>query len=137
VSLTAIVEDLFPVHHGIGFRAMSYHPYVFFILCQTLLFSLLVQLKDVASMAPLLMFAQFAMTCALVLVVANGLVNPSVCDRDGATGVFCRVHVGSRWETYPIFVGIAVFAMEGIPTVLAIENSMARPERFEEVRRQP
>ena len=36
VSLTAIVEDLFPaMHHGtIGFSYESYHPYVFFIICQ-------------------------------------------------------------------------------------------------------
>ena len=37
-----------------------------------MLFSLLVQLNDVATMAPLLMFAQFAMTCALVLIITNG-----------------------------------------------------------------
>jgi len=84
VSLTAIVEDLFPaMHHGIGFSYESYHPYVFFIMCQVMLFSVMVQMNDVASMTPLLMFAQFAMTCAMVLIITNGMVNPSVCDRDG------------------------------------------------------
>ncbi|KAJ1486712.1 transmembrane amino acid transporter protein-domain-containing protein, partial [Baffinella frigidus] len=107
VSLTAIVEDLFPaMHHGIGFSYESYHPYVFFIMCQVMLFSVMVQMNDVASMTPLLMFAQFAMTCAMVLIITNGMVNPSVCDRDGATG---------------------------IPTILAIEHSMAEPARFEEM----
>lgn len=40
-----------------------------------------------------------------------------------------QVHSGARWETFPVFMGIAVFAMEGIPTVLTIENSMAEPDR--------
>mmetsp|Transcript_4855 Transcript_4855/g.15084 ORF Transcript_4855/g.15084 Transcript_4855/m.15084 type:complete len:302 (-) Transcript_4855:1234-2139(-) len=81
------------------------------------------------SIAPL----QVAMVSAVLLVVAYGLSFPSVCDKDGTVGIFCKVHTGARWETFPVFLGIAIFAIEGIPTVLAIENSMQEPHRFEEV----
>ena len=130
VSLTAIVESLIP--HG-DMQQRGFDPYVFFILCQVLLFSLMVQMKELASMTPILIFAQIAMVLAVATIMGNGLLNPSVCDRDGNERVFCKVHVGLRPETYAIYVGIAVFAMEGIPTVLAIENVLAEPERFEEM----
>mmetsp|Transcript_47498 Transcript_47498/g.148609 ORF Transcript_47498/g.148609 Transcript_47498/m.148609 type:complete len:654 (-) Transcript_47498:28-1989(-) len=131
VSFTAIVEELYPTHNYAEMQTRGYNPYVFFVLCNTMLFCLLVQFKDFARMAPLLIFAQGAMMTAMALVIAHGLVHPSVCDRDADTQVFCRVHWEARWQTFPIFVGIAVFAMEGIPTILAIEDSLERPELFE------
>lgn len=130
VSLTAIVESLIPDNH-IG--QAGYDPYVFFVVCQVLLFSLMVQIKEIASLSPLLIFAQFAMVVAVVTIIGHGLLEPSVCDRDGQEKIFCKVHSGFRPETFAIFVGIAVAAMEGIPTVLAIEHSMAEPDRFEEM----
>eukprot|EP00286_Rhodomonas_abbreviata_P020766 CAMPEP_0181293090 /NCGR_PEP_ID=MMETSP1101-20121128/2874_1 /TAXON_ID=46948 /ORGANISM="Rhodomonas abbreviata, Strain Caron Lab Isolate" /LENGTH=521 /DNA_ID=CAMNT_0023397643 /DNA_START=92 /DNA_END=1654 /DNA_ORIENTATION=+ len=134
VSLVAIISTLYPnPDHFIYGNSLGYNPYIFFVICQTLLFCMMAQLKDVASMAPLLMFAQVAMVTAFALIIIAGMVHPSVCDRDGSTAVFCKVHAGARWDTYPVFIGIAVFAMEGIPTVLTIENSMADPDRFEEM----
>jgi len=131
VSFTAIVEELYPTHNYAEMKRRGYNPYVFFVLCNSMLFCLLVQFKDFARMAPLLIFAQGAMMTAMALVIAHGLIHPSVCDRDADTLVFCRVHWEARWQTFPIFVGIAVFAMEGIPTILAIEDSLERPELFE------
>ena len=130
VSLTAIVESLIPESH---MQQVGYDPYVFFVVCQVLLFCLMVQIKDLASLGPLLIFAQFAMVCAVVIIIGHGLIQPSVCDRDGQEKIFCKVHSSLRTETFAIFVGIAVFAMEGIPTVLAIQDTMAEPERFEEM----
>ena len=130
VSLTAIVENLIP-HSDQQLR--GFDPYVFFVICQVLLFSLMVQMRELASMTPILIFAQFAMVTAVCAIIGYGILYPSVCDRDGQEKVFCKVHGGLRPDTYSIYVGIAVFAMEGIPTVLAIENVLAEPERFEEM----
>ena len=41
-----------------------------------LLFSLMVQMRELASLAPLLIFAQLAIVVALTIIVCNGLVNP-------------------------------------------------------------
>jgi amino acid permease len=130
ISLTAIVESMMPES---DMQRAGYDPYVFFIVCQVLLFSLMVQMREMATLAPLLIFAQFAMVIAVGIIIGNGLVNPSVCDRDGSERILCKVHAGLRPDTYAIYVGIAVFAMEGIPTILAIENSLAEPDRFEEM----
>ena len=102
VSLTAIVESLMPDN---DMQQRGYDPYVFFVVCQVLLFSLMVQMREMASLAPLLIFAQFAMVIAVCIIVGNGLVNPSVCDRDGQEHIFCKVHSGLRTETYAIFIG--------------------------------
>jgi hypothetical protein len=40
-----------------------------------LLFSLMVQMRELASLAPLLIFAQLAIVVALTIIVCNGLVN--------------------------------------------------------------
>lgn len=99
--------------------------------CRGFLFSKLVMIEHMSKLAPFLFAAQIAMFTALFLVIAYGLTHPSVCDADGNVAVFCNIHYELREASFPIFIGIAVFALEGMPTILLIENSMANPQDFE------
>jgi hypothetical protein len=38
-------------------------------------------------------YIQIAMFVALFLIIAYGLVNPSVCDKDGMVSIFCKVRL--------------------------------------------
>ncbi|EKX44947.1 hypothetical protein GUITHDRAFT_39743, partial [Guillardia theta CCMP2712] len=115
---------------GFGILQESESPFIPLALCWAVLFSFLVQMKELKTYAPLLFTAQIAHITAVITIIFYGLLHDHVCG-EVEVKVFCSVRVGTHWETFPIFLGIAVFAVEGIPMVLAIENSMATPERFE------
>ena len=98
-----------------------------------IVFSRLVQIEHMSKLAPFLFIAQIAMFTALFLVIGYGLTHRTVCDADGVIAYFCKVHYELRESSFPIFLGIAVFALEGMPTVLLIESSMENPDDFDTV----
>mmetsp|Transcript_26551 Transcript_26551/g.61629 ORF Transcript_26551/g.61629 Transcript_26551/m.61629 type:complete len:592 (-) Transcript_26551:5-1780(-) len=129
VSSTAVLKEVFP-HYDLGEH--SYDSAYLLMTCGWgVLFVFLVQIEHMSRLAPFLYAAQIAMMTALVLIITYGLIYPSVCDKDGYVSYFCKVHYGLREQSFPIFIGIAVFALEGVPTILLVENSMRNPEDFE------
>lgn len=74
---------------------------------------------------------QFLMTGTVTAILVFGLTESTLCG-DGTKRVFCDVHL-ARLDSFPIFMGIVTFALEGVGTVLYIKNSMRNPADFEAV----
>lgn len=93
---------------------------------------LLSWIRSMKYLAKALIVATTLMTAGVVIIIAYGATNAIQCDPPAspATAQQCTLHI-FRWETYPIFLGVVVFALEGMTTVLPIESAMAEPERFD------
>lgn len=94
----------------------------FYILCLLGPLIMINLLRNWKLLAPLSMFANIFMAVGLAITmyyIVTDLPSPSQ-----------RPAVATSWEKLPMFLGISVFALEGIGVVLSLENDMKHPTHF-------
>jgi len=127
ISMAALLKeaDGYSWFHNHG----HYEVYVAFVCLWGVGFCTLVQVADTVSIIPYQRAAVVAMILSVLVTIVHGLMYPSVCDDDFLIRTLCRVHI-ARWETLPVFFGIAIFVLESVPVLLAIETSMEHPDEL-------